>query len=158
MPEPPGGQIARFNDQLGVVPNTAYTYRVTAFAANGETGVSTLNWTAPGPFLLHWLSAAIATNPGTGNSVTLKWRCEPPATNPPALPYIWHIAAQYGLNQRTSLSGCNYLAGCTYVVNNVPSGTHKFLMTASWPLHLANGNNADPIIMSASVDTTLTVP
>ena len=52
----PGLPIMLFADGLGkIVPNTTYLYRVTAFAANGETGTSTVAWTAPGPVVLRWL-------------------------------------------------------------------------------------------------------
>ena len=79
---PPSSKTAAMIDRFkGVAPNTTYLYKFTVFAANGEIGVGTIPWTSPNTSVIRWLSA---TN--VGNTVTLNFRYEPPATNPPSDP------------------------------------------------------------------------
>jgi len=132
-----------------VAPNTAYLYRLTAIAANGETGERILNWTSPNAPVLHWLSAVVS-----GSSVTLKFRYEAPATNAPQTPSErYHVTSDYGLDQVVS-SGtfCASLAGCTLVVNGVPSGSHVFTVTAGW------GNSRTNPIVTMSANNTVVIP
>lgn len=136
---------------LVAVPNTSYLYRLTALAANGEAGAATIPWTAPSPVVLRWLGATVA-----GSSVTLKYRYEPPATNAPAPPTSFRIAAPYGLNQ-LSPGTCTGLAGCSLLLNAVPAGTHRFTVTAQWTLYGPNGPSG-PVVARASADTTVVIP
>ncbi len=143
---------ARMVDSLlGAVPNTSYLYRLTALAANGEAGAATIPWTAPSLVVPRWLAATAAAN-----TVTLKWRFEPPATNPPALPTAFRITAPYGLNV-VSPGPCTGLAGCSRWLNAVPAGTHKFTVTALWALYGPNGPSG-PVVARASADTTIVIP
>ena len=133
----------------GLAPNTTYSYRLMALAVNGEAGSTTVNWTSPNTSTLRWLSSSVA-----GNTVTLKYRYEPPTSNAPSPPYSrYYLTAPYGLNQMVPApgGGCIALAGCTVIVNNVPSGTHVFTLTASW---------TDGVTTYAKItaDTTVIVP
>jgi hypothetical protein len=132
-----------------VAPNTAYIYKLTAIAATGETGVRELNWTSPNAAVIHWLSAVVS-----GNSVTLNFRYEAPATNPPRAPSErFHVTSDYGLDQVISSgSYCSSLAGCTLVVNGVPSGSHVFTATAAW------GASRTAPITTMSANNTVIIP
>lgn len=147
-----------FDRSGGVVPNTAYVYRLTTIAANGEIGVSLIPWNAPNTPIVRWLSAAVA-----GNTVTLKWRYEPPLTNPPNLPALYRVTAPYGLSQG-SLASCAGITGCTVVVNGVPSGSHKISATSAWSMGSMGMNAAaaalprNAVFARVSADTVITVP
>ena len=132
-----------------VAPNTAYLYRLTAIAANGETGERILNWTSPNAPVLHWLSAVVS-----GNSVTLKFRYEAPATNAPQLPQDrFRVTSDYGVDLPVvGGSACAGLAGCTLVVNGVPSGSHVFTVTASW------GSARNNPVTTMSAANTVVIP
>jgi len=148
----------QFVDRSGIVPNTAYLYKVTALAGNGEAGSKTLTYTSPSPSVLHWLSATTS-----GNTVTMRFRYEPPSTNAPILPSDkFYVTSPYGLNQLVQIGGaskpafgvsseCWTAGGCSFVVSGVPSGTHVFTVTASWI--------SGPVLLGKiSANTTVTIP
>ena len=116
----------------GLSPGTTYLYKLTAYAANAEIGMSTIPWTAPNTSVIHWL-----TGTSNGSTVTLSFRYEPPVTNPPTSPSDrFHLTAPYGLNQIVADGNtCRGLAGCSVVLTGVPSGTHVFTATADWKVN-----------------------
>jgi len=146
-----------FLDRSGKIdPNTTYLYKMTALAANGEMGERTYTYTSPSQSVMHWLSATTS-----GNTVTMKFRYEPPLTNAPILPSdSFYVTSPYGLNQLVAVStgkplvhesACMTAAGCSFVVNGVPSGTHVFTVTASWI--------SGPLVMAKiSASTTVIIP
>jgi hypothetical protein len=146
-----------FLDRSGKIdPNTTYLYKVTALAPNGEAGERTFTYTAPGTSVMRWLSATTS-----GNTVTMKFRYEPPLTNAPILPSDnFYVTSPYGLNQLVAVgtgkpllreSACMTAAGCSFVVNGVPSGTHVFTVTASWI--------SGPIVLAKiSANTSVIIP
>jgi hypothetical protein len=136
-----------FDQIKGVVANTTYLYKLTGFAATGDIGVGTVAWTSPNPSVMHWISATAA-----GSNVTLNFRYEPPATNPPNATYIYyHVTAPYGFSQEWHGMDCGRLVGCSLVVSGVPAGTHVFTVAAEWKV---SGN----VVYRISSPTTVVVP
>ena len=147
-----------FIDRSGKIePNTDYSYKVTTFAPNGETGEKTLTWRSPSQSVLHWLSASTS-----GNTVTMKFRYEPNSNNPPVLPSEkFYVTSSYGLNQLVEVptytksgvvsSACWTVGGCSFVVSGVPSGTHVFTVTASWI-------SGSIVLAKIAAPTTVVVP
>ena len=124
---------------------------MTAFAANGEAGGNTASWTAPGQVVLRWLSATIA-----GSTITLNLRYEPPTTNAPMPPTSLRVTAPNGLNPGQYSGVCAALAGCSFVFNAVPQGTHQFTVSAEWTWPL--GSASAVVVAKMSADTTIAVP
>jgi hypothetical protein len=144
---------ASFSDGLGgIVSSATYLYRVTALAANGEAGSHTVSWTAPAPVVLRWLSATISAD-----TVKLRARYEPPSSNAPVLPNSLRVTGSYGASKLPS-GNCAGLAGCTFVMAAVPSGTQRFTLVAEWlRLNGAYGTSTQ-VIAATSADTTIVVP
>jgi hypothetical protein len=128
---PSAGDVSIFDQIKGVSPGTTYVYKLTALAANGDIGVGTVSWTSPNPSVMHWLSATNA-----GSTVTLNFRYEPPATNPPNVSLVvYHVTAPYGFDQIFGRgTDCGKITGCTLVASAVPSGTHVFTVSAEWKI------------------------
>ncbi len=145
---PNGSYVGIIDNIKGITPNTTYLYRFTTFAANGDVGIGTLPWTAPNPSVINWLSAT-----SNGSKVTLNFRYQLPATNPPSNPsFRMVVTAPYGLNQVVSSdSFCTYVVGCSVVLSGVPSGTQVFTAAAQW-------KDGTKVLASVQATTTVIVP
>jgi hypothetical protein len=146
---PASGLNAAMFDQIkGVKPNTTYQYKLTAIAATGEIGAGSTTWTSPNQSMMHWLSATAA-----GSTVTLKFRYEPPATNPPNVSMVvYHVTAPYGYDQALGRGiDCGGIAGCSLVATGVPSGTHIYTVSAEWKMN-------NKVVYRISAPTTVVFP
>ncbi len=143
------GNMAFIDGLGGIVPNTAYLYRLTAIAPTGEMGAGTIPWTSPSAVLLRWLSATVV-----GSTVTLKVRYEPPATNAPIAPTSIRVTSSSGSTQTPSGGPCAGLAGCSFVFPTMARGTHQFTVIATWTSPMGSGQALD----KTTAETTVVVP
>lgn len=145
---PTGLNVAAFDQIKGVTPNTTYLYKLTAIAATGDIGVGTVTWTSPNASVMHWLSATVA-----GSSVTLNFRYEPPATNPPGATYLsYRVTAPYGFDQVIPRgTDCGKVGGCSLVATGVPSGTQIFTVFGEWKM-------GTKVVYRISSPTTVVIP
>ncbi len=157
----PTNSPLRFIDASGgIVPNTTYDYRLTAFAANGETGTRTTTWLAPNPPLLHWLPPTIV-----GSTVTLNLRYESPTANAPPVATKLQFTGPSGLNQTKVGPVCAVQSGCSVTFASVPTGTHPFTVTAQWWHGIPAGGGVtqatlagSTVVATTTSSTTITVP
>lgn len=148
----------RFVDPTApLAPGTTYSYRLTAIAASGDYGQGDLSWIQPNPGIIRLLGATVTTT-----SVTVNWRYESPATNPPAFPSAFKVTTSYGQSKSSYSAPCTSVGGCSVSVPIGPSGLQKFTVLAAWGQNGGSyqANNAAPgvIMGTQSADTTLTIP
>ncbi len=155
----PGVPVYYFIDASGgIVPNTTYAYRLTAVAADGETGASVTTWTAPSAAAFQWLPPTVA-----GSTVTLHLKYQSLAASPPVVPTLIKVTAPYGLSRNFGGVTCGSLQGCALVITNVPTGqSHTFTATATWEFNisLSGPQTAQriPVSTSSPFTTTVAVP
>ncbi len=151
----------RFTDATpGIIPGTQYVYRLTAFDAIGNIGVTLYNWTAPNPAVVNILSA-IWTKTATGTNVVVTWRYEPPQANPPSMiGTFWTVSSEYSAPVELHVLGCQNPGGCQTTFSNVPHGHHTFTIQGAWTFQspLLRGGSIAVQVATLSAFAVVSVP
>lgn len=162
------GSIYYFDDHVGgITPGVTYLYKLTALASTGDYGEGTVTWVAPSPFAVQWIDALVTSAPGAAASITLDFRYLPPQTNAPMPPYRFKLTTDYGASFNV-VGPCSQAIGCTATLTQVPSGFHKFTLTASWARSYGTATGQGysqgygfislPAVPAGVVDTTVAIP